>query len=120
MSLSWPRSRQMSRIMRRSNTRAVWSRADVARHMPRTRSNNVLVMVFLWPWRVVRHRPFRGSQSLTRWSLEPDTMRPFEGCQSQLLASQPWPDRVVFFFVAVLSFFLCVVLFVAVFFLVFV
>lgn len=47
MSFSWPRRRQMSRIMRRSNIRAVWSLAHVARSWPLVGSNAVLDMVFL-------------------------------------------------------------------------
>jgi hypothetical protein len=39
---------QISRIMRRSNTRAVWSREDVARRLLFTRENFVAVTVFLW------------------------------------------------------------------------
>jgi len=66
ISFSWPLRRQMSRIIRRSKTRAVWSRAEVARHWPLTLSKRVFVMVFLWPWSVVRHRPVRGSHNLTR------------------------------------------------------
>jgi hypothetical protein len=50
-------------------------------------------MVFLCPWRVVRQRPVLGSQSLTRWSFDPETRRPLVGCQSTDFTSHPWPVR---------------------------
>ena len=37
----------------------------------------------------------RGSQSLTKLSLDPDTMSPILGCQSALLTSQWWPASVL-------------------------
>lgn len=40
---------------------------------------------------VERSLPVRGSQNLTSISLEPETIRPFVGCQSTHLTSQPWP-----------------------------
>lgn len=86
---SLPRSRQMSRIMRRSKTRAVWSRPQVARSWPFMGSNFVRARVFLWPWKVVRQRPVRGSHSLTWWSLDPETISPLLGCQSTDFTSQP-------------------------------
>ena len=47
ISFSLPRRRQMSRIIRRSNIRAVWSRPLVARSWPLTGSNLVFETVFL-------------------------------------------------------------------------
>ena len=92
--MSWPRRRHKSRIMRRSNIRAVWSRAHVARSWPLVGSNAVFEIVFLWLCRVVRHRPVRGSHNFTWWSLEPDTNNPFVGCQSTDFTSQLWPVNV--------------------------
>jgi len=83
----------MSRIMRSSKIRAVWSLAQEARTCPRVFSKRVLDMVFLCPWRVVRQRPVLGSQSLTRWSFDPETRRPLVGCQSTDFTSHPWPVR---------------------------
>ena len=85
----------MSRIIRRSNTRPVWSREDVPSKLVLTGENFVVVTVFLWVCRVVKHRPVRGSQNLTWWSLEPETSRPFVGCQSQDLTSHPCPVRTI-------------------------
>ena len=62
---SKPLSRHTSRIMRRSNSRAVWSRAHVASKCPLWRSKATFDIVFLCPCSVVRHRPVLGSQSLT-------------------------------------------------------
>ncbi len=86
---------QISRIMRKSKTRAVWSREEVASKFPFTRENRVAVTVFLWLWRVVRQRAVRGSQNLTWWSLDPETSSPFVGCQSHDFTSQLWPVRTV-------------------------
>lgn len=93
ISFWWPRSKQTSRIIRRSNIRAVWSRAQVANSWPLVGSKLVFETVFLCPWRVVRHWPVRGSHNFTLWSLDPETRRPFVGCQSTVLASQLWPLR---------------------------
>ena len=93
----------MSRIIRRSNTRAVWSRDDVARRLLFTRENLVAVTVFLWLWSVVKQRAVRGSQNLTWWSFDPETRRPFVGCQSHDLTSQLWPVRTVSHVLAVKS-----------------
>lgn len=85
---------QISRIILKSNTLAVWSRDEVARRLLLTRENRVDVTVFLWLWRVVRQRPVRGSQNLTWWSFDPETIKPLVGCQSQDLTSQLCPVSV--------------------------
>lgn len=42
-------------------------------------------------YNVLNSLPVLGSQNLTNISLDPETNKPFVGCQSTHLTSHPWP-----------------------------